>query len=520
LPVAPVLSDAVLQRMQAAVDAARSDAPIDEQGPDTEPIPRIVADKPTRQEKQASAVNGGHVKQARAAKPRRPAKRRGLATSVESVKNGHHDRPQTGAQATVAEPAKPDIQGQPSPEAVTDLPTRTVPTPATSVQPAATAARPVAPPELPKRAPRAPATRPATGAAEPDPVTPPGDLTALPEWSVRNESARPGPSRPIDTAAVRPPAITPPSAGRTPAVHAPPSRRSQSDRHSRRRRFGTARMVGAVMLVIAVGAAGVAFLVGGGPRKAPAHQLTPEQRLAAANRATAADWVMRQVSPGSTIACDKQMCAALAAARYPASHLHVLEPTSSPVGSTLVIETGAVRQQFGSNLDAEIAPVAITTIGSGPAGISIRMVAPNGAAAFMKQFSAAQHIRQENEAALPGGSLTTSPSAKTDLASGSVDFRLALAISDLAVGWPVYIVDFGNMATGASRGVPLRVADLSESGQAAHMTSKAYVAAIEGALHKAFAQYGLLWVKSIRLSTGVTVLRIDVGAPSPLGVTG
>ena len=229
---------------------------------------------------------------------------------------------------------------------------------------------------------------------------------------------------------------------------------------------------------------------------------------------------MQQVSPGTAISCDSQMCTALRTAGFLATALHVLGPTSPPpLGSSLVIETAAVRHQFGSSLDTEIAPAAIASIGSGQAGISIRMIAPHGVAALMQALATGVQARKQNEAALLGGTqITTSGLAGTELASGSADLRLALAITYVAASLPVDIVEFGTMASGSSSDLPLRFADLAESDQAAHMGSKAYVAALQAALRTVPSQFRPLWAKPVRLSSGVTVLRINVGAPSPLGL--
>ncbi len=231
---------------------------------------------------------------------------------------------------------------------------------------------------------------------------------------------------------------------------------------------------------------------------------------------------MQQVSPGTAISCDSQMCAALRIAGFLATALHVLGPTSPPpVGASLVVETAAVRNQFGSSLDTEVAPVAVASIGSGQAEISIRMIAPHGVAALRQALAAGAQARKQDEAAVLGlTQITTSGLAGTQLASGSADMRLVLAITSVAASLPVDVVEFGTMASGASSDLPLRFADLAESDQAAHMSSKAYVAAVLAALRTVPSQYRPLWAKAVRLSSGVTVLRIDVGVPSPLGVPG
>ena len=46
------------------------------------------------------------------------------------------------------------------------------------------------------------------------------------------------------------------------------------------------------------------------------------------------------------------------------------------------------------------------------------------------------------------------------------------------------------------------------------MTSTEYMAALKAAIGAISGQYRPLWVKPVRLSSGTTVLRVDVGAPS------
>jgi hypothetical protein len=241
-------------------------------------------------------------------------------------------------------------------------------------------------------------------------------------------------------------------------------------------------------------------------------------RQMAANRTRTAAWITQQVTPGTTISCDQAMCRALEAAGYPERALSILGPTSQPpLSSTLVIETAWVRSQFGSSMDSAIAPVAITTVGSGQARVSVRLVAPHGATALLNALAAGQRARRENEAALQGGGqMTTSPAASAVLASGRADMRLVVAITYMA-SLPIDIEAFGNMATGGSARMPLRYADLAESDDAAHLSSKQYVAALKAAVGSVPSPYRPLWAKSIRLRTGVSVLRIDMGVPSPLG---
>ena len=524
--VAPVLSDSVLERMQAAIDAARADPAGHDSDPDTEPIPRVAGNAPAKADKHAGGVNGVPVKPDSGARPPRTAKRRRTSTAINNVRHGRIARLQETAPTASAQPA-PAGTAQPSGESPPPLPMRTVPTPAADLKPQVTAEQAdsrkqagsrkqaEAREQAEARKPQIPAER-----ADAQPVAPPRPASqpapAAPAHSATGQAvAHASPELTASAANARPSPNVSPAPRHLAAVHAPPSRRAQPDQRARRRRFSTARLVAAAVVVLAVAAAASALVLHGPRQTSADHKLTPLQRQAIVNQALAVSWIKQQVTPGTQISCDKQMCSALADAGYLKQDLNTLGPTSSvPASSRLVIDTAAVRSQFGSSLESAISPLALTTVGSGQARISIRLVAPHGPAALKQALAAEQRARQQNEAVLPGGPIGTSPAARADLTKGSADARLAFAIAYMAPSLPVYILEFGNVAKGASSDLPLRYADLAESDSAAHMTSEAYVAALKAAISTLPGQYRPLWVKSVRLSSGKSVLRMEVGAPS------
>jgi hypothetical protein len=244
------------------------------------------------------------------------------------------------------------------------------------------------------------------------------------------------------------------------------------------------------------------------------------QRLEALNRTRAASWISQEVSRDAVIACDPQMCAALEAHGFPAGNVRSLAQNASyPVSSSVVIVTAAVRALFGSSLDTGYAPEVLTTIGSGTAGISIRVMAPHGAAAYLHALAADLANRRQNGAALVASSqITTSALAKSQMATGLVDSRLLFAIAALAVNHPVDIVSFGNITAGGSSNLPLRYADLAEDVPPAHMTQAAYVGSMLSVLRALRPPYQIAWTLTTALANGQLVLRIDVPAPSPLGL--
>jgi hypothetical protein len=274
-----------------------------------------------------------------------------------------------------------------------------------------------------------------------------------------------------------------------------------------------------------VGVAVVA-LIGGGAfallsRSAPStrqHGLTPQQR---ADNAAAA-WVVRQVNRSAVIACDPQMCKALVARGFPASETQSLGPTSPPpTGSTLVIETNAVQHVYGTSLANDHAPAILTTIGSGPTQITIRVIAPHGTANYDQQLASDKAHRKQDGWALATLSrgVTTTAKAKAEMIKGQVDMRLLAALTAVAIKVPVDIVGFGNVATHGSTDLPLRYVDLAETVPAANLSPTAYAKKVIAALNSPINPYRYLWTKKITVG-GLPVLRVDYSAPSPLGLGG
>ncbi len=241
----------------------------------------------------------------------------------------------------------------------------------------------------------------------------------------------------------------------------------------------------------------------------------------AAVRAQAAAWVAGQVSPAVTVSCDAVMCAALKADGFPAGKLVVLGPASpDPVPSVLVVETATVGELFGSSLATAWAPAVLASFGSGTSAITVRVVAPHGAAAYRTSLNAGLAGRKTSGAVLLNDSrITVSATARSQLLAGQVDSRLLLALAALAGHQPIDIVRFGSLGPGASPGVPLLFADLAQNVPAAHMDPAAYVRAVWAVLSGADAR-----LRPARAVTGTAqgqaLLRVEFTAPSPLGNLG
>lgn len=245
-------------------------------------------------------------------------------------------------------------------------------------------------------------------------------------------------------------------------------------------------------------------------------------RQQAAARDRAAAWVARQVSRNVTVSCDQAMCRALSARGFPARDLLVLGPTSSePDHSDVVVETAVVQGLFGSSLATAWAPDVLASFGSGAAAITVRVVARHGAASYQAALRADQADRKTAGAALLGDRrITMSAAARRQLAAGQVDARLILAIASLAAARPVDIVQFGDPGPGADPGIPLRYADLAEDDQAAHMNGAVYVQAMRAALDKLTGLYRPASTVTMAQAGEPVVLRVEVTAPSPLGLLG
>jgi Polysaccharide biosynthesis protein/Polysaccharide biosynthesis C-terminal domain len=290
------------------------------------------------------------------------------------------------------------------------------------------------------------------------------------------------------------------------------------------RKPGRRRLVTAGLAAWALAVSAIGTMVITAPRhttSSPAASASA-QRQGAAARDQAATWVAHQVSRDATVSCDPVMCAALAADGFPSRNLDALGPTAPyRVTSAVVVVTAAVRNWFGTSLGSAWAPAVIATFGSGNAQITVRVMAPHGAAAYQTALTADLIARKESGAALlHADGISVSTIAEKQLITGQVDSRVLLAIADLAVYQPIDIVRFGNIGLGAGANIPLRFADLAENDQAARMDSSAYVRSMLAHLEALDVQFRPARAETVVLPGGQTVLRIEFSAPSPLGLLG
>jgi hypothetical protein len=293
---------------------------------------------------------------------------------------------------------------------------------------------------------------------------------------------------------------------------------------TRRRRL---RLIGVIAVALAAAVGSLVALAirpagsKGGAATSGTVALSPALlRQEAALRAEAAAWVAQQVSPGVIVSCDPAMCAALRDHAFPERGLLVLSPASpEPLTSAVIVATPAVRDMFGSSLSTAMAPGVLASFGSGPAEITVRVVAPRGVAAYRAALRADQAARKTNGSALLNvPRITVSAIARPQLAGGQVDSRLLLAVASLATNEPINIVQFGNIGPGVGPGIPLRFADLASNDQAAHMTSAAYLRSLRASLNSATAQFRPARIVQVVRPGGQAVLRVEFTAPSPLGL--
>ena len=248
----------------------------------------------------------------------------------------------------------------------------------------------------------------------------------------------------------------------------------------------------------------------------------PGAAAAGRNGATAtqaaAVWVAQQVSRDAIVACDPSMCPVLRAQGFPVENLLVLRPgATDPLFCDVIVATRAVRNLFGSRLQLVYAPTVLASFRSGAARTDVRAIAPDGAAAYQAALRSDGAARRSAAAELVRNPrVHAAVAARQELLTGQVDSRLLITLAALAVSHSVNVAAFGGPAAGASAGVPLREMDISGTGSAADRSAELQgFHAFVLAQHPAFLP---AHVSLVRLAQGGTALRIEFGAPSPLGL--
>jgi len=241
---------------------------------------------------------------------------------------------------------------------------------------------------------------------------------------------------------------------------------------------------------------------------------------AQAARSDAAAWIDQQVSRGTIVSCDPVMCSALLAHGFPAGNLDLLRPSvPDPLASDMIVATAVLRSQFGSRLTSVYAPVTVASFGAGSAEVDVRVVAPDGSPAYVRQLRADLTARKAYSARmLHNSKIVLAAPARRQLAGGNVDSRLLATISTAAHrGNRLRIVSFGAAAPGASSGVPVRSAIIASTagGPKARAT-------VLNKLRRFWqgqrAPYLPASTQIVPDASGQSVLRIQFAAPSQLGL--
>jgi len=229
----------------------------------------------------------------------------------------------------------------------------------------------------------------------------------------------------------------------------------------------------------------------------------------------AAAWVAAQVSRGKPISCDPVMCRALQADGIPAADLLVLRPGGGdPLHSRVIVVTPTVTKMVGTEFLTAKAPAAVASFGSGSRQVSVRVIYPQGAAAYAVALHRDIAERKTGEITLvQNPSITAPPAARRQLRDGQIDSRLVLTLAQLASQRPLSIVAFGDRAPGASPGVPLRSADLAATGDAAGQARQ-----MSAFAHQLQGFFAGARIRAVHLASGRDVVRVEFAAPSPLGV--
>jgi hypothetical protein len=241
----------------------------------------------------------------------------------------------------------------------------------------------------------------------------------------------------------------------------------------------------------------------------------------------AAAWVATQVSRSAAVSCDPLMCQVLEAHGIPAGHLDILGPHGArPLGSAVIVATPAVRRDLGRRLGSFYAPVVIASFGSGGARIEVRVIAPDGAAAYIGALRADLANRISSGAQMlqsPG--IRMSAAARRQVLAGHVDSRLLITIVSMTgpnsvEPIPLTVVAFGDPGPGAGAGAgcPLRSAELAPTGSADPASSAFTVRQMIRFLDQQKPPYAPAWAAMVRLPSGQAVLRLEFAAPTPLGL--
>ena len=158
--------------------------------------------------------------------------------------------------------------------------------------------------------------------------------------------------------------------------------------------------------------------------------------------------------------------------------------------------------------------MVLASFGSGAARVDIRVVAPDGAAAFKAQLASEHlHLVSAGMQLLRNKNIEASPAVRAPLLAGQVDPRLLVTLSALASATPVRLVTFDDSSPGASTVVALRGAEIGAA-------STAGLSAMLAFLHVQQAPYLPAAVAVARSASGQSLVTVRYDAPGLMDVGG
>ena len=158
--------------------------------------------------------------------------------------------------------------------------------------------------------------------------------------------------------------------------------------------------------------------------------------------------------------------------------------------------------------------MVLASFGSGAARVDIRVVAPDGAAAFKAQLASEHlHLVSAGMQLLRNKNIEASPAVRAPLLAGQVDPRLLVTLSALASATPVRLVTFDDSSPGASTVVALRGAEIDAA-------STAGLSAMLAFLHAQQAPYLPAAVAVARSASGQSLVTVRYDAPGLMDVGG
>jgi len=218
------------------------------------------------------------------------------------------------------------------------------------------------------------------------------------------------------------------------------------------------------------------------------------------------------------VACDPGMCHMLEAQGLPAGNLLMLRSRTTGLRfCNVIVATQTVRNLLGSRILGQSAPAVIAGFGSGTARIDVRAVAPGGAAAYQAALAADWAARRKAASELmKSPRIRAGDAAMQELRTGMVDSRVLITLAALAASHPVNVMAFGDAAPGAAASVPLR--EMEITGARGPAQSTAELRRMRSFVLAQRAVFLPAHVTLVRLADGAAALRIEFGAPSPLGL--